>query len=136
MSGIIDKFGDSIRNLQTDENAPASDLELIYNLFGGDKTFGDDSKSSNKDTENSSSKKEEKEKFGKRKRETTGSALSKGGILRDLKVSAIIVAMIMILRSDKITSLITKVSPKPMMSKLIFYSILIILTFLIMRVVK
>lgn len=131
MSGIIDKFGDALRNLQTDENAPASDLELIYNLFGGDKTFAENTAS---EAPPKSDKKEEK--FSKRKRETTASAMSKGGILRDLKVSAIIVAMIMILRSEKITSLITKVSPKPMMSKLIFYSILIILTFLIMRVVK
>ena len=134
MSGIIDKFGDALRNLQTDENAPASDLELIYNLFGGDKTFNENTENSTSEKPSKSDKKEEK--FSKRKRETTTTTLTKGGILRDLKVSAIIVAMIIILRSEKITSLISKVSPKPMMTKLIFYSILIILTFLIMRVVK
>lgn len=134
MSGIIDKFGDALRNLQTDENAPASDLELIYNLFGGDKTFNENTENSTSEKPSKSDKKEEK--FNKRKRETTTTTLTKGGILRDLKVSAIIVAMIMILRSEKITSLISKVSPKPMMTKLIFYSILIILTFLIIRVVK
>ena len=134
MSGIIDKFGDALRNLQTDENAPASDLELIYNLFGGDKTFNENTENSTSEKPSKSDKKEEK--FRKRKRETTTTTLTQGGLLRDLKVSAIIVAMIIILRSEKITSLISKVSPKPMMTKLIFYSILIILTFLIMRVVK
>lgn len=129
MTAVLNNFGDAIRNLQTDENSqlPESDIELVYQLLGGDKTFSDNE---------SESKSEKKPKQGKKSKEKFAEtkSVTKSPILKDLKKSVIIVAMIFLLSSSTVTNLLQKVSPKPMVSKIIFYALLVVLTFLVMRV--
>lgn len=111
---VLEKFGDAIRNLQTDANAPVGDIELVYNLLGMNKP----SEKPEKTRENFSA---------------ATATCKRHSIWRDLKVAVFVAIFYLILRSKAIMGLMNAISPKPAMNTITMVAALIIITVIIQR---
>jgi hypothetical protein len=114
---VLEKFGDAIRNLQTDTNAPVGDIELVYNLLGMNKP----------------SEKPEKTRENFSQPSGAVGTCKRHSIWRDLKVAVFVAIFYLILRSKAIMGLMNAISPKPAMNTITMVAALIIITVIIQR---
>lgn len=114
---ILEKFGDAIRTLQTDPNAPSSDIELVYNLLGMNK--------------NETQAKKTVEKFTGKSGATN--TCQRHSIWRDFKVAIFVAIFYLILRSRAVSGLLNAISPKPAMNTMAMVIALIVITVIIQR---
>ncbi len=112
-------FGDVIRSLQTDPNAPASDLELVHNILGLNK---------------SPEAEKPREKFARRANtNNAANTCTRHSIWRDIKVAVVVAIFYLILRSSIVTKFINAVSPSPFTNMAAMVALLIIITVIVQR---
>jgi hypothetical protein len=116
-------FGDVIRSLQTDPNAPAGDIELVYNILGLNKSAGE-----------APVEEKPREKYARRVG-SNGEAQNtcRSSIWRDIKVAVVVAIFYLILRSSIVSKFINAVSPSSFTNTVAMVSLLIIITVIVQR---
>lgn len=115
-------FGDVIRSLQTDPNAPAGDIELVYNILGLNKSDGE------------AVGEKPREKYARRSNAASGAQNTcRSSIWRDIKVAVVVAIFYLILRSSIVSKFLNAVSPSPFTNTVAMVSLLIIITVIVQR---